>query len=74
MPKVKIENPDNEIPREVLAKEICKLSDAINKLLLSGLNVKAIVVLLRDSTGLSKRNIQAVINAIAQLRADYTHD
>lgn len=62
------------IAKDVLAKEICKLSDNTSKLLQSGLNQKAIIVLLRDATGLSKTKINLVLNALGQLRTDYTHD
>lgn len=62
------------VTKEVLATAICKLSDNTSKLLQSGLNHKAIVVLLRDATGLPKTKINMILNAINQLRTDYTHD
>lgn len=68
------QDEDTPIPKDVLATEICKLSEATNKLLLSGLNQKAVVVLLRDATNLSKTKINQVLNALGQLRSDYTHD
>lgn len=75
MAKIKvIQDEDQEVPKEMLATAICTLSDSINKLILSGLNETAVVVLLRDSTGLSKRDIKLVISAIGQLRNDYTHE
>lgn len=77
MPKQKVnivQDEEDLIPKDILATEICKLSDAVNKLLLSGLNETAVVVLLRDATNLSKRNIKIVLSALSQLRADYTHD
>lgn len=74
MARVKIQDPENEVPKDVLATEICKLSDSINKLILSGLNERAVIVLLQDATGIPKKKIQAVIQAIGQLRVDYTHD
>lgn len=76
MPKSKVnitQDDDDPIATEVLAQAICKLSDASNQLLSSGLNKKAIVVLLRDATNLSKRNITAVLDAMGQLRQDYTN-
>ncbi len=74
-PKVNVvQDEETPIPKDILANEICKLSDAANKLLLSGLNEKAIVVLLKEETGLSKRDIVLVLNALSQLRNDYTHD
>lgn len=75
MPRVNIvQEEESPVQKDVLANEIIRMAGAVNKLLLSGLNEKAIVVLLRDATGLSKRNITLVLNALAQLREDYTHD
>ncbi len=77
MPRTRIavvQDPDEVVSKEVLAKSICDLSDAANKLLLSGLNEKAIIVLLRDATGQSKGAIKRLLQAMSQLRADYTHD
>lgn len=69
-----VQDEEAPIPKDMLAAAICKLSDCVNKLLLSGLNEDAVIVLLKDSTGLSKRNIQLVLNSLSQLRTDYTHD
>ena len=69
-----IQDEETPVPKDILAAEICKLSDATNKLILSGLNQKAVVILLRDATGLSKRDINAVLDGLGQLRAEYTHD
>lgn len=72
--KVKItQDEDNPIPKDVLADAICKLSDSANALLLSGLNEKAVVALLQDATHIPKKKIQTVLNALGQLRQDYTH-
>lgn len=62
------------VPKDVLATAICKLSDAATKLLVSGLNEDAVVTLLKDKTGLSKRNVTLVLHSLSQLRTDYTHD
>lgn len=69
-----IQDKDEPIPKDVLATAICKLSDNTNKLILSGLNEEAIVVLLVDSTKLSKSKIRHVLRALGELRANYTHD
>lgn len=77
MPRTRVavvQDPEEVVSKEVLAKAICDLSDGVNKLLLNGLNEKAVVVLLRDSTGCSKGTIKRVLQAMAQLRTDYTHD
>lgn len=69
-----VQDEDNPIPKDVLADAICKLSDNTNKLLLSGLNEEAIVILLVDSTKLSKGKIRHVLQALGDLRLKYTHD
>ena len=77
MPREQIkvtQDPKAPVAKEMLATAICKMSDATNQLLLSGLNHDAIVVLLVDKTKMSKRSIRRVIDAMGQLRADYTHD
>lgn len=68
------QDEDAPVPKDVLANEICRLSDSANKLLASGLNEKAVVVLLHDATKIPKNKITAVLDALAQLRTDYTHD
>lgn len=65
--------PDHKHTKQVLAKTIAQMSDALNVLQLSGLNEHAILVLLEDSTGVGKRTIKKVLDAIHQLRADYTN-
>lgn len=71
--RINITQGDDVVSKDVLAASICKLSDSVNQLLVSGLNEKAIIVLLQDSTGCSKRTIKTVIESMGQLRADYTH-
>lgn len=74
MPRTRIEVlPVPTVTKEMLATAICKLSDSANELLASGLNEKAILVLLADSSKMSKKSIKKVLDAMAQLRADYTH-
>lgn len=68
-----IQDDDNPVPKDVLATAICKLSDNTNKLITSGLNENAVIVLLADSTKLPKRDIKLVLRALGQLRAHYTH-
>jgi 2-phospho-L-lactate guanylyltransferase (CobY/MobA/RfbA family) len=71
--KINVVPNDPKITKDVLATTISKLSDATSALLNSGLNEKAILTLLADSTKLSKKSIKRIIDAINQLRADYTY-
>lgn len=73
MTKLNVVQGKDVVTKDVLAKSICDLSDATNKLMASGLNESAIIVLLQDSTKQSKRAIKRVLDAMSQLRADYTH-
>lgn len=65
--------PDHIRTKKVLAKTIAEMSDALNVIQLSGLNERAIIVLLEDATKVSKRTIKKVLDGIHQLRADYTN-
>lgn len=53
---------------ELLAASIEDLADAAEKLLDAGLTRRGLVVLLQDRTGLGKREINAVLDALPQLR------
>ncbi len=73
MEKIKIKQPaDKPVAREVLAEVIVKISEGMEKLLRSGLNRRAIVILLRDSTGCTKTDIEAVLEGLDTLARDYT--
>lgn len=70
--KVKVtQDPDNPVTKEVLAENIVKISEGMTKLLASGLNRKAIVVLLKHSTGLGGGEINSVLDGLQQLRTNY---
>ena len=66
-----IQDKDNPIPREVLGQAIITISESIQKLTASGLNRKAIVVLLHDSTRIGKKDIELVLDGLACLKKDY---
>jgi hypothetical protein len=56
---------------EVLAMAITDISDGMKRLLASGLNRKAIEVLLFDATHVPKRQITKVIDALGDMKRDY---
>ncbi len=68
--KVK-QDADKPVEREVLAAAIVKISEGMQKLLRSGLNREAIVVLLRHSTGCGKADVEAVLEGLESLARDY---
>lgn len=71
MPKL---TQDSQKPIEppILAQAIVDISAAMNKLTRSGLNKKAIIVLLQDQTGLGKGSIECVLNGLDGLAKAYT--
>lgn len=56
---------------EILADAIVRLSEAHEKLKSSGLNRKAIILLLNDATGVGKRDIATILDAMPRLRGWY---
>lgn len=54
-----------------LAEAVKKIEKSMKELNESGLNRKAIVVLLADSTGVSRRDINAVLNGLETLGQEY---
>lgn len=69
--KTKVVTNEPPINREILAESINTLAKEIQRLDKSGLNRKAIVILLQASTGLRRDDINLVLSAIAQLQRDY---
>lgn len=61
-----------DISPENLADNIKAISFAMNRLLKSGLNRKAIMVLVSHETGISQRQISAVVDSLQELQRRYT--
>ena len=57
--------------KEILAAAITNISDGLTKLLASGLNRKAIIVLIQAETRQSRTEIEAVLDALARLKGWY---
>lgn len=66
------QDEQNPIDTEVLAQSIVDLSDGVKSLLSGPLKRDAIIVLLRDYTGLPKRDISTVLYGLEGLRKEYT--
>lgn len=64
---------DSEKPvgREVLATAIVRISEALHELKRSGINERAIVALVHDHSKLGKREVQIVLDSLAELRDHY---
>lgn len=57
---------------EAIRRNILAVGDAAKKLLNSGMNRRAISVLINDATGISKKDILAVLDAARDLPKLYT--
>jgi len=68
--KVKL-NEENPEPVEIIASSIISIADAFEKIQSSPLNRRGLVVLIKDETGLSNRDINAVLDSLAGLKAAY---
>lgn len=58
--------------KETLAANIANVSDGMTALLRSGLNKKAIIILLQHNTSLSQGVIRQVLDALPVLKKEYT--
>lgn len=56
---------------EILAEAIVRIGDGFSSLQKSGLNKRAIVVLIQAETKLSQRDITAVLDALPRLKGRY---
>ncbi|MEO1658131.1 MAG: hypothetical protein AAFR65_10435 [Pseudomonadota bacterium] len=72
--RVSVKKSDPPETTEILAEAIIRLGDGMQALTKSGLNRRAIVTLLHDKTKISKTDINAVIDGMAQLRGWYCRD
>ena len=68
--KIKQE-PEKEVPTEVLAQSIVEISQGVRKLRAGRLNDKALRVLLSHATGHSQTTVGQVLNALEDLEAHY---
>lgn len=68
--KVK-KNEEKAESTEILAEAIVSIGKAMENLDRSGLNRKAIVVLIKAETKISERDINKILNALNQLKVWY---
>lgn len=64
-----IQDPDAPVAVEILAESIEKIAEAADRMMNAGLTKRAILVLLRDQTGLGMREIERVLDALSDLTA-----
>jgi hypothetical protein len=69
---MKVTQDENKpVPAEILAESIRKIGDATRRLDASGLNDKAITLLLSSLSGVSKTDVGNVLWALRNLEASY---
>jgi len=65
------QDPENEVPAEIMAKAIVDIGGAITRLRRSGLSDRAIVLLIHDASGVGKPTVRAVLDGMAALERLY---
>jgi hypothetical protein len=65
-------NNDTEEPLSVIVSSLHKVADGITQINESGLNERAIVLLLHDMTRVPKENIRSILGAAPRLVERYT--
>lgn len=72
--RVVVDDPDNTVTKPVLAEAIVTISKGVTALRRSGLNEKAIITLVSDSTRpqIGKATVAIVIEALGDLAKNYT--
>lgn len=69
LPQVKIVDENKvEVPIEIIATHIARLADLGERLKNSGLKERAVVLLLKDLSGLSMVDVERVLRALPRLR------
>ncbi len=62
---------ETELDPRAVARQITKMEESLQRIERGGLNRRAIVALIHDSTKLGKRHIEVVLDGLAGLRAQY---
>lgn len=65
------QTPDEEVPTEIIAQAIVKISEGFEKIRNSGLKQRALCILLRDASGVSLEQITAVLRGLEDLKRLY---
>lgn len=69
--KVYVNNEEDHVPTEVLAKSIVDIARAVRAIINGPLDMRAVVLLIHDACGVNKRDIEAVLEAAADLEERY---
>ena len=71
MTRVRVTKSDPPESQEILAEAIVRIGSGLKALRASGLNEKAIIVLVHDQTKIAKKTIKAVFDALRRLEGWY---
>ena len=71
MPIKVIKNSEKPESTEILAEAIIRIGESFERLVKSGLNETAIIVLICDATKLPKRDVKLVLTSLRKLRGWY---
>lgn len=71
-PSVRMKQSDPPVAKEILAEAITKISEAMTALLASGINEKAIIILIQaESGGMRRDQIKLVLDNLKKLKGWY---
>lgn len=62
---------EEQIPAQVIAQSIVKIAEGWDKINRSGLNMKAVLLLISHSSRVPQRHVKAVLYALDSLKKDY---
>ena len=71
MATVKVKKSEPPESKEILAEAIVRIGESFQKLQASGLNKRAIIILIQAETKLSQRDITLVLDALPRLKSWY---
>lgn len=66
-----VKDEADEIPFEVMERAIVEISESMKRITETRVSRKMLVVLLRDSTGLTKGTIESVLNGLDRIEQNY---
>lgn len=69
--RVRVAKSEPPESKEILAEAIVNIGNASKKLLASGINKKAVIILLQAQTKVPQRDIRLVLDALPQLERWY---
>lgn len=70
--KVAVKQTENQpIPAEIIAASIVRIASGIEKVNQSGLNQKALILLVSHASGVTQAQVRKVLNGLSSLQEQY---